>query len=445
MPNPKRPLTDDALAIFRAGIEAVKPEHLVREALILDGDRLWVKDLRVNLRDYRKIIVLGTGKTTAHMCRTLEEILGNRITAGAVTVRRGESLACERIRVFEAGHPIPDEGTLEGTRNVLALADAVRSDDLVICLLSGGGSALLEAIPEGLTLSDLQETSRQLLASGATIHEMNIVRRHLSLVKGGQLARRFAPARCITLVISDVPGDLLESVASGPTAPDPFTFAIARKVVQSYGLERTLPRNVVRYLEEGMEGNHPETVKPGDPVLKNVTHLVIGNNGRALEGALARAQELGYHAEIRSRTMHGEARMAGKRVAQMAIDARRTDGAAHFPACVLIGGETTVTVRGDGRGGRNQELALAAAGALWNTEGDFLVASIGTDGIDGSTEAAGGVVTPEVIQRAKSLNLDPSAFLDRNDSYGFLKQAGGLVVTGPTGTNVMDVVIALVP
>lgn len=438
-------LEEHALQIFRAAIDAVTPARLVSEAVHREGDLLHIGTSSLSLASCKRILVIGAGKVSSQMARALEDILGSRITAGLVTTKYGHGVSCSCIRVVEAGHPVPDENTLHATGRMLDLVRSAGEQDLILCLLSGGGSALLELLPEGISLGEFRRTNELLLRSGATIEEINAVRKHLSRVKGGQLARIVGPATCVSLILSDVVGDSLQTIASGPTAPDTTTFADALEVVRRHGIESRLPGAILEYLQGGSRGRFPETLKAGDPVFEQVWNVIVGNSMMALRAAEEKARALGYTALVLTSRMQGEAREAARFIAGIIQEIRLSDIPCAKPACVLLGGETTVTVRGRGTGGRNQELALASLLAMEGTKGDYLIASCGTDGTDGPTEAAGALASPAVLERAVRSGLQAGKFLAENDSFTFWKKVEGLVVTGPTGTNVMDVVIALVP
>jgi hydroxypyruvate reductase len=390
-----------------------------------------------------RVLVIGAGKAAGTMASAFEELAGPGITAGCVIAPYGHAVACERIQVLEAGHPVVDEMGLAATEEVLRIARTAGAHDLVVCLLSGGASALLEQLPAGMTLGDLQETTRLLLASGASIHEFNAVRRHLSLVKGGRLARLIAPARCVTLVISDVIGDAPQTIGSGPTVPDPSTFADACSVLERLRLTDRVPGGVGRLLNEGMRGLHPDTPKSGDPVFARATYHLLANNAAALEAAAREAAARGYRPRIMSTALSGEARDAGAAIAAMARVEMQGRQGGDPPACLLWGGETTVTLRGEGKGGRNQELALGAFKALQSAEMTFSFAALGTDGTDGPTDAAGAWFDHTTIREACTRGIRPDDYLDRNDAYAFFQELGGLLRTGPTGTNVADIVLAL--
>lgn len=369
------------------------------------------------------------------MARALEEQLGDRVRDGFVVVKDGYAVPTRRIRVAEAGHPVPDARGVAASRELLAVAGAAGARDLLIFLVSGGGSALTPAPAPPVTLDEKQAMTRALLAAGATIGELNAVRKHLSLLKGGQLARAAAPARVLTLALSDVIGDPLDVIASGPTAPDATTFADALDVLQRRAVMEAAPASIVARLKAGARGEIAETPKAGDPAFARVTNLVIGNNALVVDAAVARARALGYAPTLLTRTLEGEAREAAR---LLVARARALPGR----ACLVAGGETTVTVRGRGRGGRCQEFALAAAREIAGSD-DVVILAAGTDGTDGPTDAAGGLVDGSTITRISAVGGDAARALDDNDAYSALRLAGDLIFTGPTNTNLLDVYLVL--
>lgn len=435
-----------AEAIFRAGVAAVDPEGALRRVVRRRGGRLLVGDLSLALDRLEHIYVVGAGKAGVAMTRALIGVLGDRISGGVVNVpatgHSSRDRLMARIRLVSAGHPIPDAAGLTGAEAMIRLLQQARPHDLVLCVISGGGSALLPAPVPGVTLQEKQALTRLLLRSGATIQEINALRKHLSRLKGGGLIRLAAPARVIALILSDVVGDPLDAIASGPTAPDPTTFADCLAILRRYGLTRRVPRAVLRCLRSGAAGRLPETVKPADPLLARGRNLLVGTNAMALRAAAAQARQLGFRPLILSSSVEGEAREVARVQAAILREVRRRGLPIRPPACLLAGGETTVTVRGHGRGGRNQELALAAAPALDGLRGVGLLCA-GTDGVDGPTEAAGAWVDGTTIARARALGLDPRGCLEDNDAYSFFRRLGDLLVTGPTGTNVMDLMLML--
>ncbi len=438
-------LREAAEAIIQAAIEAVKPERVIQRKVRLENARLTVDSLQLELKDFEKTYVVGAGKASALMAREMENLLGEKLFYGVVTVKYGHGAPCRKIRILEAGHPVLDENGLNATTQILQTADGAGDKDLVFCLLSGGGSALLEKLPAGLTLKDVQKVFQLLLGSGANIEEINVVRKHLSLVKGGQLARAVAPATCVSLILSDVIGDPLPSIASGPTSPDPSTFGDAWKIMERYGLIDQLAAGVRDYFRKGCDGQVAETPKAGDPLFEKVYNIILGNNLDALYVARQKAESLGFNTLILSSRIQGEAREVAKVLAGMAQEILSTGLPVSRPACLLLGGETTVTLKGSGIGGRNQELALAALLAMKNVPETHLIFSCGTDGSDGPTDAAGGMAYPAMWEKVREQNLDPAVFLQDNNAYPFLQKTSGLIITGPTGTNVMDIMAVLIP
>jgi glycerate 2-kinase len=346
----------------------------------------------------------------------------------------------KKIRIFEAGHPVPDENGLIATGAIINLLKGVDKNILLICLISGGGSALFVSPYEGITLNEKQQVTELLLKAGANISELNTVRKHISKVKGGRLAEIAYPARIISLILSDVIGDKLDVIASGPTAPDKMKYNEALKVIEKYGLIALTPKPVLETLHKGANGLIPETPKEGDKAFRNVENIIIGSNRKALEAAKIKAEQLGFHAEILSSDISGEAREVGRRLAKKAIEAK---GKGQRARCLISGGETTVTVKGNGLGGRNMELALSFAIEIDGIDGITLL-SAGTDGTDGPTDAAGAIVNGKTIKKAKAVGLNPEEYFKNNDSYNFFRRIDGLFVTGPTGTNVMDIQIMVI-
>jgi glycerate 2-kinase len=412
-------------------------------ALAVAGDRLRVMDQTVDLCTVTRLLVVGAGKAAASMAAAAEEILGDRLTGGTVNTKYGHALPLQRLGVVECGHPVPDQAGVDGTEAILAVLAALDAQAVVVCLLSGGGSALMPAPALGLTLADKQATTQLLLACGATIGEINTIRKHLSRVKGGQLARHAQPARVFTLALSDVIGDPLDTIASGPTYPDPTTFADCQGIVDRYGLTGSLPAPVRHRLAAGACGQIADTPKPGDACFARTANGVVGNNALAVAAAEAEARALGYSPLVLTTRLQGEAREVAAVVAAVALEVQATDRPVARPACLIWGGETTVTLRGDGQGGRNQELALAAAMHLDGAP-DVLLLCGGTDGTDGPTDAAGAVADGYTIGRSRLAGLSAAGYLARNDSYAFFRTLDDLVVTGPTHTNVMDLQICLV-
>ncbi|MDQ6603116.1 MAG: glycerate kinase [Chloroflexota bacterium] len=430
-------------SLYRAAIRAVDPHAATLRALGRDGETLTVGGATFDLARVRKIVVIGFGKAAVPMAQAVEAVLGDRVTRGIVVTKYGQREPTTTIAVREAGHPTPDAAGIEATTAMLDELRDLTHDDLVICLVSGGGSALFEKPVDGLTLEDMQHTTRQLIRAGAPITALNAVRKHLSTVKGGQLARRAAPATLIALMVSDVVGDPLDVTASGPTVPDPTTFADALAALDTYGVRATVPAAVVAYLEAGMHGAYPETPKAGDPCFAATHTLIIANAQMALDAAAHAAEAMGLPTLVLASTLEGEAREVARMWASIARQVRDHAQPIAPPCCLLAGGETTVTVTGDGEGGRNSEFALAAALVLDGTDG-IVIASLATDGGDGTTDAAGAVVSGATIAQARAAGLDAADFCRRNDAYTFFDQVGGLIRPGPTGTNVNDLMIALI-
>jgi glycerate 2-kinase len=435
-----RPLREHARAILAAAIAAADARAAVVRALSVDGERLTVAGTEeVDLASVDRVLLIGAGKAAAAMAAGALQVLGERVAEGTLTTKDGHGADLPRVEVWEAAHPVPDTRGMAGAADALRLARQAGPRDLVLCLLSGGASALWPAPVPGVSLTQLREMTDVLLRSGATIHEMNTVRKHLSRIGGGWLARAAAPARVVTLAVSDVVGGALDVIASGPTVPDPTTYADALDVLRERGIHP--PAAILAHLQAGDDGEREETPKPSDAAFERATAHVVAGSREALAGAARQAERLGYRARIVAEDLEGEASSVGEQVAQLAIGSLAE--APDAPLALLLGGETTVTVQGTGRGGRNQELALAAAVELEGVRG-VLVAAMGTDGTDGPTDAAGAFADGGTVARGQASGLDARDALRRNDAYPFLRAAGDLIVTGPTGTNVNDVVLVLV-
>ncbi|HEY3060694.1 MAG TPA: glycerate kinase [Chloroflexota bacterium] len=421
--------------VLAAALAAVEPGQAVRNAVSVSADRLSIADRQYDLGRYRRALIVGAGKASAPMAAALEDVLGDRLRIeGTVTVRYGHAAPTRWVRIREAGHPMPDQAGVDATREIVRLLQGANEDDLVLCVISGGGSALLTLPYDGVSLDDLRKTTDALLRCGATINEINVVRKHLDQVKGGGLARLAAPAQVITLVLSDVVGNPLDAIASGPTVPDTSTWADARAVFDRFRLWDPVPSSIADRLRSEL----PDTPKPGDPLFEHTQNIVIGSNMLACEAAAAEAERLGYHSLVLTTYVEGEAREAARVLAGLL---REVDASGHpleRPCCLVAGGETIVTMRGDGLGGRNQEVALAAAFALRGVPG-VLLASVGTDGNDGPTDAAGAWVDGDTLQRAQDAGLDARQYLADNDSYHFFQALDQLIKTGPTNTNVNDI------
>ncbi len=432
-----------ALEIFQAALKAVDPLEAVFRYVKRVDDGLQIGEHRFVFKDYDRILVVGAGKAGAPMARALEDLLGDRITDGVIVVKEGHGLPLAHVRTHEAGHPVPDERGIKGAEEILALVKDAGERDLVLCLISGGGSALLVAPAEGVTLEDKQEVTRLLLACGADIHEINTIRKHLSRAKGGGLARFAYPATVVSLILSDVIGDDLNVIASGPAVPDTSTFADTRQVLEKHDIWNRVPAAVQSRIDRGLKGDIEDTPKAGDAVFERCYSELVGTNLQALKAAGLKSEELGYRTLILSSTVEGEAREVAKVLTAIAREVRGSGNPLSAPACILCGGETTVTIQGDGKGGRNQELALASALVIDGVENVVVLAG-GTDGNDGPTDAAGAIADGSTLVRARAKGLDPIDFLRRNDSYHFFQPLEDLVITGPTRTNVMDVYMLLV-
>ncbi len=443
----RHPLGGAVTRILEAALQAVEPAMAVRRALAYDAHQgvLQVAEARLSVASKGRIWVVAVGKAAYPMARAAREALGDRLHGGVVLTKAGHAgPPLPPLEVREAGHPVPDARGVQAAQAIEALLAQAQADDLVLLLLSGGGSALLVSPAPPLTLEDLRRTTDLLLASGATITEVNAVRKHLERLKGGQLARLAAPARVVALVLSDVLGDPLDAIASGPAAPDPTTFAEAWAVLVRYGLAERVPRAVRERLQAGLRGEIPETPKPGDPLFARVQHHIVGSVRVAAEAALTEAQRLGFRAAIATTTLEGEAREVGRALAAVLREMALYGRPLPRPACLIWGGETTVTLGAGphGRGGRNQELALATVEPLAGVPGALLVA-FATDGTDGPTDAAGAVVDGEMLTRAHALGHEPREALDRHDAYGFFAALEALLCPGPTLTNVNDLILLL--
>ena len=441
--------------IFQAGVRRVDPERMITDCLRLAGSTLTVETetarVELDLRRFERIVVAGAGKAGAKLALGLEAVLGERITEGLVSVKHGHTERLKKIGLIEAGHPVPDAMSVEAARRIAALVSGLDAKSLVITIVSGGGSALLtlpyQDSDHQLTLEDIRETTRLLLECGAPIQEINCIRKHTSGISGGRFAALLGQAACLTLILSDVVGDRLESIASGLTAPDPMSFADALAILEKFDILGRVPEPVRRLVQAGAAGHVKDTPKPGDPSFERLQNVLIGSNAHALEAARLRAVELGYRPVSLTSQMVGESREVAKALAAVAKDVVRADLLVAKPACILVGGETTVTIHGKGKGGRNQEMALAFLQEMEeNPEafGGVSFLSAGTDGNDGPTDAAGAFASLEVLERARQAGLSIRSHLDNNDSYSFFDSLGALFKTGPTNTNVCDLQILIV-
>ncbi|HJX22967.1 MAG TPA: glycerate kinase, partial [Candidatus Bathyarchaeia archaeon] len=393
---------------------------------------------------FKNIYLLGAGKASGAMAEVLEEILGDRITEGFINVNLGNSAISRTGRIIfnKAGHPIPDEDGLRGSRKIIELASRADNDDLIVYLISGGGSALAPLPADGISLRDKMVVTGLLLKAGATINELNTVRKHLSAIKGGLLAKAASPATVIGLIISDVVGDPLDVISSGPTAHDPSTFKEAKEVLERYGLWEMAPRPVKSHIELGATGEKPETPKAEDKIFDKVYNIIVASSESALESMRRKALKLGLRPVVLSSMIEGESKDVGKVLASIAKEVKSFDAPVAKPAAIIGGGETTVTVKGSGSGGRNQELALGAALKISGYQGTT-IASMGSDGIDGPTDAAGAVSDGTTLERAMKIGMEPYEYLRENNSYSFFMKLGDLIFTGPTGTNINDLMILI--
>lgn len=426
--------------IFFAGVNGVLPEKLMQSQVKLSGDLLQVAEKRFPLSRFRHIYVLAAGKAAASMSRGVEKVLGDKITNGHVVTKYGHGMNLNYLTLTEAGHPIPDAEGVKGTQKIVNIARKATEDDLVICLISGGASALMADFPEGVTLDDLKRTNELLTKCGANITEINTVRKHLSKIKGGQLARILFPATTVCLILSDVVGDRLDVIASGPTVGDSSSFADALTIIDKYSLQNRLPSSVLHYLLEGADGSIADTPKPDNPVFQNVHNYIIGSNGIALESSAKKAVELGFETHTVTDSIQEDVTETANFILKT-IDNQKPTG--NKPVCLLFGGEPTVKVSGKGLGGRNQHLALYLATKICCKK-NITILCAGTDGTDGPTDAAGAVVDYETATKAVEKGIDPNHYLSNCDSYRFFQQVGGHIITGNTGTNVMDIIVVII-
>ncbi len=433
-------LREDALACFAAAVQAVDPERLVRETLKLKNDLLPEKG---------NVYLISIGKASRAMAQGADTAWGHKMSPirtvifpWAPTAEPPPVVSMEK-QIFFGGHPLPNEEGKDGAWKILRESKGLSSDDLLLCLLSGGGSALMTLPPDGISLEDVQKTTALLLKAGADIGQLNAVRKHLDQLKGGRLAQAAAPARVLALILSDVIGDPLDVIASGPVSPDPTTYDDAKSTMKDLQLWNKAPASVRDHLDRGAAGDIPESPNESDPCFENVVPIIIGNNVMAAEAACEEARARGYDSLILATDITGEARTVGEVFAEKTRAVRESGDPVFPPACLVQAGETTVTVTGSGSGGRNQEVALGAAAGIAGLKG-VLMGSMGTDGIDGPTDAAGALVTGDTMERAQEHGLDPARALTENDTYPFFKGMGDLIMTGPTGTNVMDIHLAFI-
>ena len=469
----------DIVEIFKNGVEKVNPFKLIIENLKLDDETLEITfnngKTRLNLQNFNKVFIIGSGKATARMAKGIEEVLGNRITEGVISTKYGHTETLKKIKVIEAGHPIPDENSIRAGIEIAKLSKKADEKTLVINLISGGASALVE-LPPGVTggasadtpsptqmdsdkkiskassisLKEIKSTTDALLRCGAIIDEINCIRKHISGIKGGKLAELIYPGTCISLILSDVIGDRIDSIGSGPTAPDNTTYREALEIIQRHEIERDIPRSVLSLLKAGAEGKIPETPGEEHPAFSKICNFIIGSNYTAVRACEQKAMSLGYNTLLLSAHLIGEASEVAKLFTGISEDIEKYDIPVQKPGCVLAGGETTVTIRGNGKGGRNQEIALSFLCEYLrnrktkNKKNNVWFVSVATDGNDGPTDAAGAIVSEKVITETIRKSLNPEKYLRNNDSYHFFEKTGGLIKTGPTNTNVCDIQILIV-
>ena len=434
-----------ALGCLEAALQAANPSKIMSSSMRMKGSKLRIFDQAYDLSRFRRILVVGGGKAAASMAVSLERLLGTKISEGCVNILRGTMPrnGINRIELNEASHPIPDDSGLKGARKMLEILEDVTARDLVICLLSGGGSALMPCPIRGVTLRDKQRTTQLMLRSGATINELNAVRKHLSVFKGGGLAKAAFPASVLTLILSDVVGDPLDTIASGPTSPDPTTFTSAISVLKTRNVWELVPKRVRTALNKGVAGEITETPKPGDMVFRRVKNIIVGNNQMVCDSAVREARRMGANGILLTTLLEGEAKEVGIVLSAIARESSRQKRRPGKPVAIIMGGETTVTPTGGGRGGRNQEMMLSASIKLKGHDG-IAIASLGTDGLDGDTPAAGAVADGRTCGRAEQIAMKPDRFLENNDSFTFFNRLHDTLITGATGTNLNDVTVAAV-
>ncbi len=432
---------DQLLEIYNKAIEAANPRKCVLDHVSLKGNILMVDSKTYDLDQYNSIYMVAFGKAAPSMAKAVEDLLGNRIKDGIVVSNTFEKSKFSRLRFYLSSHPVPDERSLSAANEILKLLRDTDKGDLVIFLISGGGSALIAMPAIGISLEDKQRATLMLLNSGVDKYGLNAVRKHISQIKGGGLLNKALPSQVITLILSNVVGDRLDAIASGPTIPDPTTFDEACRVIEALRLEHRIPPQVMVHLEEGRRGNVPETLKEGEFAPERVQTVIVGNNYKSLLAAKRRAKQFGYNTFLLSSQLSGEAREVAKVISGIAFDVERLDIPVKKPACIIFGGETTVTVIGRGKGGRNTELALSFAMEIMGHEISGLFC--GTDGVDGPTDATGAICDGYTRGVARKMNLSAREHLAQNDSYSFFDRLGSLVKIGPSGTNVMDIGIVI--
>jgi hydroxypyruvate reductase len=441
-------MRSEALNLFHASLKPVNPYEAVRRFVQVDGNRLLLgkrdqPQTELDLKEYEHIFLVGGGKATAPMAKAMEDLLGEGIKEGIINVKYGFREDLSFTTIIEADHPLPDSNGVEGTRKILALLEHAGEKDLIFSLISGGGSALLPHPAGRITLEEKQAVTSNLLKCGASIDEINTIRKHISVSKGGQMARVASPATTVNLMLSDVVGDRMDVIASGPFVPDMSSFKDSWQILEKYDLD-DIPLSVKEHLQKGIDNEIPETPKDGDPIFEKVHNIVIGSNILALEAAREEAKKMGYGSIILSSMIEGETRDVADVHVAIAREILKSGRPIQPPACIISGGETTVTIHGTGLGGRNQEFCLAAAIGIEDLPPRVVILSGGTDGNDGPTDAAGAIVDPMTLKRGNEKGVDASLYLANNDSYHYFENTDDLLLTGPTNTNVMDVRFILV-
>lgn len=427
--------------IYKAAIAEVEPENLIKKSISIHDNKLIVQDKKYDLDSFDNIYLVSIGKAAPFMAKSILEILGDRVKEGIIICSPQDRITQKKITCIPASHPLPEEASFRAAQNILGLAKRMEERDLLFFLVSGGGSAQVTLPAGGISLEEKKLVTYKLLRAGADIKELNTVRKHLSRIKGGWLARAAFPAEVISLFISDVIHNDLETISSGPTCWDSSTFKDALNILKKHGIWDFMPSSVKDVIEMGIMGQIEETPKKDDPVFKRIENFIIGDNSNALKAARKEAENLGFVSFVLSSSDHGEASKVARNYISLLMNILRSGKTCTFPLCLLSGGELTVSVKRGGKGGRNQEFVLASIIEIDKEKAgleNFLILSIGTDGIDGPTDAAGAWAGPLTMEKARNLSLDPVAYLGDNDSYNFFKKVGGLIITGPTHTNVMD-------
>lgn len=434
---------EDLKKIYYAGLSEVSPERVVTKNLKLIDGNLWIQGQTFSLKNYDNIYILSIGKAAPKMMQKVIETIGNIFIKALVITKYKHGFPINNVKVREASHPIPEQSGVDATQEVMELVESCNNKDLLICLLSGGGSALLVSPIPPITLEEKRLTTQVLLRSGANIQEVNTIRKHISQVKGGKLAKLAYPSTIVNLILSDVIGDRLDTISSGPFAPDDTAYKDCMEIINRYQLEKQLPHNVLKVLQDGASEMPDDTPKKDDIVFQNIRNFIVGNNLSFLEGAEEKAKSLGYNTLLLTSQIHGEAKEVAKVISAIAIEISKTEKPIKPPACLLFGGETTVRIHGNGIGGRNQEMALACSIYIKDFP-NISVLSAGSDGTDGPTDATGAFVDGNTYNKAVQYGLEPEKYLKNNDSYTLFKNLDSLFITGPTGTNVMDFICVVI-